>query len=153
MEELKFINLIAELNLIGKAVTDEYKRKLNEGDVWATGKLFNSVDYKIIKTEKGYNLAFLAEKYYINIEEGRAAGKKMPPLNEIKTWIIEKGLPRTKGLDYIIARSIAKNGIRPRPYLRDIESELDKYTKSIEKALTVDIQLAINEILNTIKLS
>lgn len=151
MEAIQYTHLIAELNIIGKKITDEYKLKLNTNDVWASGKLYNSIDYKIVNTKDGFQLVFLAEDYYINIEDGRAAGLKMPPLNVIKTWIIEKGLPRTKGLDYIIARSISKNGIKPRPYLREIEQDLDKYTSRIEKAIIADMESLITNLTNTIK--
>lgn len=151
MEAIQYTHLIAELNIIGKKITDEYKLKLNTNDVWASGKLYNSIDYKIVNTKDGFQLVFLAEDYYINIEDGRAAGLKMPPLNVIKTWIIEKGLPRTKGLDYIIARSISKNGIKPRPYLREIEQDLDKYTSRIEKAIIADMESLITNLTNNIK--
>ena len=151
MESIQYTHLIAELNIIGKKITDEYKLKLNTNDVWASGKLYNSIDYKIVNTKDGFQLVFLAEDYYINIEDGRAAGLKMPPLNVIKTWIIEKGLPRTKGLDYIIARSISKNGIKPRPYLREIEQDLDKYTSRIEKAIIADMESLITNLTNIIK--
>lgn len=151
MEAIQYTHLIAELNIIGKKITDEYKLKLNTNDVWASGKLYNSIDYKIVNTKDGFQLVFLAEDYYINIENGRAAGLKMPPLNVIKTWIIEKGLPRTKGLDYIIARAISKNGIKPRPYLREIEQDLDKYTSRIEKAIIADMESLITNLTNNIK--
>lgn len=151
MESLQYTHLISELNIIGKKITDEYKLKLNTNDVWASGKLYNSIDYKIVNTKDGFQLVFLAEDYYINIEDGRAAGLKMPPLNIIKTWIIEKGLPRTKGLDYIIARAISKNGIKPRPYLREIEQDLDKYTSRIEKAIIADMESLITNLTNIIK--
>ena len=148
MVSLKYDNLLSELNRIGLKIVEDYKTKLSNGDSVASGKLYESIDYKIVKTQKGFELVFLALDYYINIEEGRVKGMKMPPLVEIRNWIINKGLPNTKGLDFVIARSIKNKGIKPKPYLRDIESELNKYTNNIEEALLLDFK----EITNNLKI-
>jgi hypothetical protein len=50
------------------------------------------------------------------VEGGRRAGAAMPPVSVIEAWALRKiGIP---GLGFVIARNIARNGIRPRPVLK-----------------------------------
>lgn len=75
----QYIETTKVLIEIGKYVKDLYKSKLKENKKIATGTLYNSIDYRVEVTDKGVKLYFVADKHYINIEEGRKAGMKMPP--------------------------------------------------------------------------
>jgi hypothetical protein len=145
---MEYTNLENLLIKIGEEISKTYKDKLKAG-AYVTGKLYNSVKYKIEYGEDSVRLIFLAEDYWINIEKGRKAGSKMPPVNEIKKWIIARGIPYKPGLDYKIARSIAKKGIKARPYMKDTVNQLNnKYDKSIAEALSKDIELSLKETIN-----
>lgn len=137
---MEYTNLINTLNQIGLEVRNKYKDKISS----ATGKLYNSIDYKVTISSDSIKLLFIAEDYWINVEEGRKAGSKMPPIRDIEDWIISKGLPEKKGLAYIIARSIAEKGIKPTYYLRDIMINND-FSDEIAKALQKDINIEINK--------
>ena len=64
----------------------------------------------------------------------------MPPVNEIKRWMISRGIPAKPGLDFLISRSIAKKGIKPKPFLRETRIELKSLVPSIKTALEKDLK-------------
>lgn len=132
---MEYTNLIKILNDIGNEITDNYKSELQKNKKIATGKLYNSIDYKIIKDDKSIKLIFIAEDYFLEVEEGRKAGGKMPPLNKIKEWMRTKGIINRD--PYIIARSISLKGIRSVPSLKKAR-EMNKYTNIIAKAIEAD---------------
>jgi hypothetical protein len=137
-------NLKKVLDNIGLEAKELYKERLKAG-AYATGNLYNSVEYRIDFTSEGANLSFIGlPDYYLNIENGRAAGK-MPPIEVIQNWIIAKGIPDKPGLAFLIARSIGRDGIKPKPYLREVQGELINYTGAIEKAMAEDIKLNIKD--------
>lgn len=137
---MEYKHLTEALSEVGKYVTDTYKEKLKSGGVYATGKLYNSVKYRIEVLENRLHFEFEAEDYWINIEEGRAAGSKMPPVEQIRKWMIAKGIPDMPGTAYTIARSIGKKGIKPKPYLRETIANIDQYKPRLREALELDIK-------------
>ena len=60
---MKYTHLTEALKEIGEVMRDKYKEKLKANGVYATGKLYNSVDYKLTVTEGVINLEFEAEGY------------------------------------------------------------------------------------------
>lgn len=148
---MEFNNTITTLNKIGELIRDTYKGKLKAGGHIATGKLYNSINYKLVVTDNDIKLFFLAEDYYIHIEEGRRAGAKMPPVQAIQKWMIVKGIKDIKDngkISYLISRSISRKGIKPSPFLREIKSTLKNYRIEIEEALNKDLKEEIKEIVN-----
>lgn len=69
---MEYTNLINTLNQIGLEVRNKYKDKISS----ATGKLYNSIDYKVTISSDSIKLLFIAEDYWINVEEGRKAGSR-----------------------------------------------------------------------------
>ena len=135
---MEYKNLIKVLNDIGNEITENYKSELQRNKKIATGKLYNSIDYKLIIEDKSIKLIFIAEDYFLDVEEGRKAGSKMPPLNKIKEWMRVKGIINRD--PYLIARSISLKGIRAIPSLKKTR-EMNKYTNIIAKALEADYAL------------
>lgn len=136
---MEYTHLIEKLNEIGAEVRDKYKSKLKANGVYATGKLFNSVDFKLTVKEEGMELYFTALDYWINIEEGRKPDSKMPPVDVIKKWMITRGIPDKPGIAFVIARSIGKKGIKPNPFLRETKVEIQELVPSIKIALEKDL--------------
>lgn len=54
--------------------------------------------------------------------------------------MISRGIPDKSGTAYLIARSIARNGIKSIPELTEIRTNVDKYTNLLTEALTKDLQ-------------
>lgn len=137
---MEYTNLTKLLNTIGAEIRDKYKEKVKAG-AYATGKLYNSVQYKVNVTETSIRLSLNLEDYWINVEEGRVAGKKMPPLSVIRKWMLSKGIPDKNGLAYIISRKISKKGIKAKPYLKQTKNEvIPNYLDDITKAINKDIK-------------
>lgn len=145
----EYKNLNQTLKIIGELVAEQYQFDLknnpkkygNGKNSIASGKLFNSIDYKIVFDGKTIKLFFVAEDYYIFIEEGSIFTTKMPPINSIRSWMVSKGIESNNKTEWKIQRSIFKNGIRPKPYLRDIKQTLKNlYKDEIENALKKDLK-------------
>lgn len=91
--------------------------------------LINSHIWNDLRTE---NNSFDLIEFFINdyvqfIESGRRPGAKFPPPMAIANWCKDKGLPSDNRTVYLICRAIARDGIKPRPFLDDAFEELDKY--------------------------
>ena len=146
--DITFDNLKIVLLEIGVEVKTKYKEQLKKNNVIASGKLYDSVGYEVkIIDNDSIQLYFTALDYWINIEDGRKsyAGQpnKTPPIQAIRKWILQKKIPYSKNIEYKIAHSINTKGIKSKPYLSKIKSNLnsdEKYKKMIEKALVKDIK-------------
>lgn len=144
---MEFTNLVELLNNIGQNAVTQYKNKIKKS-AFATGQLFNSVKYRIDITENGIKLSLTdLPNYYINVENGRKAGGKFPPIEVIRKWMIVKKIPDKPGVAFLIARSISEKGIKPKPYLREIKAEIkNNYNDDLTTALKKDIELSIKNI-------
>jgi len=88
-------------------------------------------------------------QYGIYVDSGRRPGAKMPPQKPIADWAKSKGLPpfrdkkgrfiSYKTRAFLIARSISKKGIKPRPFLDIFYKEMDKLLKLLGPAAAEDI--------------
>lgn len=142
---MKLDNLEKKVEEAGKALRETYKDKLKSGGVSATGKLFDSVDYRLEVLEEHIYLYFKAEDYYIHIEKGRKPNSKMPPIEVIRKWMITKGIPDKPGTAFVIARSIGVKGIKPKPFLREAKIEIKEYETQFKDALLLDVEKYIDE--------
>lgn len=142
---MKLDNLEKKVEEAGKALREIYKDKLKSGGVSATGKLFDSVDYRLEVLEEHIYLYFKAEDYYIHIEKGRKPNSKMPPIEVIRKWMITKGIPDKPGTAFVIARSIGIKGIKPKPFLREAKIEIKEYETQFKDALLLDVEKYIDE--------
>lgn len=142
---MKLDNLEKKVEEAGKALREIYKDKLKSGGVSATGKLFDSVDYRLEVLEEHIYLYFKAEDYYIHIEKGRKPNSKMPPIEVIRKWMITKGIPDKPGTAFVIARSIGIKGIKPKPFLREAKVEIKEYETQFKDALLLDVEKYIDK--------
>jgi len=85
----------------------------------STGLLINSIESRFNKL-KNVGTVIVGAAYGGYLEFGRKAGG-FPPLAPLMTWVKKKGIAKdakeVKSIAFLIARSIAKNGTKPRPYL------------------------------------
>ena len=136
------------LEKYAKYVIQQSRSNLTKANSKASGKLYDSLSYKI----DGTNVKFESEEYGLYQDQGVRGAKsyyadkgtssspfkyttKMPPSSVFDKWTIKKGIaPRDekgrfinrKSLNYLIARSIYEKGIRAtlfftKPFERGIE--------------------------------
>lgn len=117
------------LQIFGEEYIEEMAKILRKQDKIASGDLIRSLDTRVLKTGFGtsYTLKILAEEYLKYVESGRKPNSKAPPIEPIKKWTREKGIP--EGLAYPIAKSIGIKGIKP---VDVIAKAFDQVTRSIE---------------------
>ena len=67
----------------------------------------------VLEVEDGH--AIVMPLHMLVMEEGRLAGSAMPPIAPIERWA--RRVIGVRGLGFVIARSIAEKGIKPRRFL------------------------------------
>lgn len=153
---MKFSRTEALLNSFAQTIVNRYRDKISE---YASGKLYKTIDYSITAQNDSYLVTINLEEYWKFIEKGRRPGAKMPPLSAIEKWIkIRKILPRPVTLKsgkqrvptipqlaYVIARSIARNGIAPRPFMREsINQTIEDFKSKLSAAVREDLLENLN---------
>lgn len=157
-----FPNLTRVLNEYGTAIVENYKRALTDKNVNASFDLYNSVKYIVEKDNGRFEVNIELMEYWRYLEVGRKAGK-FPPINKIAEWIKIKPilprpmangkLPTAEQLTFLISRSIAENGIKPKPLLQDRVDNVNLvFWRDIEDAVAEDLGLQVNVLFKEIGL-
>lgn len=152
----EFENLVRVLQEYGNEVQELYKQKLANYDAIATSELINSVQYIYEQNGNSYSVSLSLKEYWKYVEYGRRPGK-FPPPSAIRKWIevkpviprpLKNGkLPTLNQLTYLISRSIAEKGIRPKNILEKTLEEINKeYEDKISEALSLDLSNSLDEV-------
>jgi hypothetical protein len=151
-------NLKRTLNELGVDFVKELTNQLLDADKKATGKLINSLKYKVVEVLDNLLLTISAEPYLKWIDEGRKPGK-MPPSKVFIKWIDARGIIfrnengkiiKKESTAFLIARSIGEKGIKPTNVIRKtIDKIYSTKTQLLEKAAAKDIVALIQKILVT----
>lgn len=123
----------------------------------ASGKLINSIDYRLKETTEGIQFQLLAENYLQYVDKGRRPGS-YPPIAPLKQWARIKGLP--EGLAYGAQKNIYKFGIKPTNVLKRAQFRIEtfrgyqeRYEKGvvdqIVRTITKDISQGTKGFINT----
>ena len=157
-----------ELNKFAKYVIQQSRSNLSKGKKNVSKELYNSLGYEISQNGSTMSLGFDMVDYGKFQDRGVSGTEKkyntpykytnkMPPAKAFDKWTIRKGIaPRgkggkfekRKGLNYAIAKSIYKKGIRPsmfftKPFaaaFKRLPDELvEAYSVGIEKQIQVNI--------------
>ncbi len=81
--------------------------------------------------------------YGANVEKGRRAGSKAPPLSSprFQLWLSRHGIPKKRW--YAVARSIGRKGIKPNPFMsRAFAKSHPRVFKDVNKAVVSLIRRA-----------
>jgi hypothetical protein len=157
-----------ELNKFAKYVIQQSRSNLSKGKKNVSKELYNSLGYEISQSGSSMSLGFDMVDYGKFQDRGVSGTEKkyntpykytnkMPPAKAFDKWTVRKGIaPRgkggkfekRKGLNYAIAKSIYKKGIRPsmfftKPFaaaFKRLPDELvEAYAIGIEKQIQVNI--------------
>lgn len=152
---MEFTNVIQFLNDFGKELADKYKRNLVNDDAVDSGKLINSIRYIFNKNNTSFEISMEMAEYWKYVENGRKSGK-FPPISAIREWVKVKRviprpyngkLPTENQLAFLIARSISKNGIRPKPIFNDtLDDAMNDFENGLEDSFTKDVENEMDKI-------
>lgn len=150
MELLNFDYLYETLEEYAKEVRNLYQDKLIENDRIASGKLLNSVEYRVDFDGSTYVVSLTnLQEYWKYIEYGTKP--HFPPVNKILEWIQIKPvipspdqngkIPTPQSLAFLIARKISKVGTQGSNDLQDAIDEVnERYKEKLVIALRKDTQ-------------
>ena len=108
----------------------------------ASGRLVNSVRYTVNSQGK---ISFIYDIDGKWVTQGRRRGSRFPPPAPISRWIREKGIQgrdkrgrfiSNKSLTFLISRAIARDGIKPLPFMK---MAIDKSIKQLGKSLKTSL--------------
>ena len=155
-------NVQQELNRFAKYVIQQSRTNLTKGKKNSSKALYNSLDYDINVSPNSFSLSFLMENYGVFQDKGVSGIKKkyntpysytnkMPPPSKMDKWIVRKGLKGVRGKDgkfisrkslqFMIARSIYNNGIKPSLFFtKPFKKAFTNLNKDIIKAYQLDVE-------------
>ena len=155
-------NVQQELNRFAKYVIQQSRTNLTKGKKNSSKALYNSLDYDLNVSPNSFSMSFLMEDYGIFQDKGVSGIKKkyntpysytnkMPPPSKMDKWIVRKGLKGVRGKDckfisrkslqFIIARSIYNNGIKPSLFFtKPFKKAFTNLDKDIIKAYQLDVE-------------
>ena len=148
-----FRHTMKALNDFGKFIITNYKSQL-EAEQMNNGELYRTISYSVSAGTGGWVVSVSLENYWKYIEYGRRPGK-MPPVSAIENWINVKQIiphsrtlksgktviPTIPQLSFLIARSIGRRGIAPKPlFQKSFEAAKQQFMQVIKDAITQDIK-------------
>lgn len=149
-----FKHTMKALNDFGNFIITNYKSQL-EAEQMNNGELYRTISYSVSTGTGGWVISVSLADYWKYIENGRRAGAKMPPVSAIENWIKVKQIiphsmtlksgktviPTIPQLSFLIARSIGRRGIPPKPlFKKSFEAAKKQFIQVIKDAITQDIK-------------
>lgn len=148
-----FRHTMKALNDFGKFIINNYKSQL-EAEHMNNGELYKTISYSVSTGTGGWVVTISLADYWKYVEYGRRPGK-MPPISAIEHWINVKQIiphsmtlksgktviPTIPQLSFLIARSIGRRGIAPKPlFQKSFEAAKQQFMQVIKDAITQDIK-------------
>ena len=148
-----FKHTMKALNDFGKVIIDNYKSQL-EAEQMNNGELYKTISYSVSTGTGGWVISVSLADYWKYVEYGRRPGK-MPPVSAIENWINVKQIiphsmtlksgktviPTIPQLSFLIARSIGRRGIAPKPlFQKSFEAAKQQFMQVIKDAILADIK-------------
>jgi hypothetical protein len=158
------------LNAFGKYVVQQSRSKLTQSNKNASKRLYESLGYDLKVMPNSFSMAFLIDNYGIYQDKGVSGTEvkyntpykytnKMPPPSAFSQWVVRKGLKGTrdasgrfvsrKGLQFAIAKSIFKKGIKPSLFFtKPFEAAFKNLPNDIVEAYGLDVENFLKTTIN-----
>lgn len=138
------IDVAELLTRYGQRVSDEMRDAAPE----ASGGLKNSIEHEVTISGPIVELTISAAAHAKYVELGRRPGK-FPPVDAIRRWCETKGIDSRAA--FPIARSIAKNGIKPRPFIETTTKRTeDDISKEISRLAGQQVKVQFEQMIQRI---
>ena len=160
-------NVQKELNRFAKYVVTQSRANLTRQKKNASKQLWQSIDYDLKVSKNSFQLEFLMEDYGIFQDKGVSGTEKkyntkykytnkMPPPSKLDKWIVKRNLRGVrdkdgkfisrKSLQFMIARSIYKNGIKPSLFFtKPFEKAFKNINEDLIEAYKLDVEKLLND--------
>ena len=158
------------LNAFGKYVVQQSRSKLTQSNKNASKRLYESLGYELKVMPSSFSMGFLMENYGEYQDKGVSGTEvkyntpykytnKMPPPSAFSQWVVRKGLKGTrdasgrfvsrKGLQFAIAKSIFKKGIKPSLFFtKPFEAAFKNLPNDIVEAYGLDVENFLKTTIN-----
>ena len=158
------------LNAFGRYVVQQSRSKLTQSNKNASKRLYESLGYDLKVMPNSFSMAFLMENYGEYQDKGVSGTEvkyntpykytnKMPPPSAFSQWVVRKGLKGTrdasgrfvsrKGLQFAIAKSIFKKGIKPSLFFtKPFEAAFKNLPNDIVEAYGLDVENFLKTTIN-----
>jgi hypothetical protein len=158
------------LNAFGKYVVQQSRSKLTQSNKNVSKRLYESLGYELKVMPSSFSMAFLMENYGEYQDKGVSGTEvkyntpykytnKMPPPSAFSQWVVRKGLKGTrdasgrfvsrKGLQFAIAKSIFKKGIKPSLFFtKPFEAAFKNLPNDIVEAYGLDVENFLKTTIN-----
>ena len=158
------------LNAFGKYVVQQSQSKLTQSNKNVSKRLYESLGYELKVMPNSFSMAFLMENYGEYQDKGVSGTEvkyntpykytnKMPPPSAFSQWVVRKGLKGTrdasgrfvsrKGLQFAIAKSIFKKGIKPSLFFtKPFEAAFKNLPNDIVEAYGLDVENFLKTTIN-----
>ena len=155
-------NVQKELNRFAKYVVTQSRSNLTRQKKNASKQLWQSIDYDLKVSKNSFQLEFLMEDYGIFQDKGVSGTEKkyntpykytnkMPPPSKMDKWIVKRNLKGVRGKDgkfisrkslqFMIARSIYKKGIKPSLFFtKPFKKAFKNINEDLIEAYKLDVQ-------------
>lgn len=116
--------VLGALTGIAVDITKEMKSIIKLNGAFASGRLYDSVKYKVYKDrQEVYHMEFDYVYYGLWVNYGRKPSNKMPPLNDIREWCRLKGIPEEAA--FPIAKKIKEFGFKGINFTKPFETDVE----------------------------
>ena len=155
-------NVQKELNRFAKYVVTQSRANLTRQKKNASKQLWQSIDYDLKVSKNSFQLEFLMEDYGLFQDKGVSGTEKkynppykytnkMPPPSKMDKWIVKRNLKGVRGKDgkfisrkslqFMIARSIYKKGIKPSLFFtKPFEKAFKNINEDLIEAYKLDVE-------------
>jgi hypothetical protein len=130
---------------VGQETVLTMKDLLTRQNAVASGNLRDTLTAKTIQADNELiDTQIEGADYAIFVDQGRKAGDRMPPVQAISAWINTRKISvsgkTTQQLAWAMAKSIAKKGIRARPFIApSLGSITTTGLQTIQTAAAIDM--------------
>lgn len=124
--------MTSEITKVIEELGNEIKRLaqtvLVEQEISKQSELYKNLKVEIETSGNAIVIDILFENHITFIENGRAprTGRK-PPIEALKSWAENKGLPTDNDTLYAISTAIWRDGIEGRPILSTLQERIEEY--------------------------